>query len=71
MNAGSVYVFDPLSGALLLSIANPEPGVGDLFGRWPSLIEVEHGGQIVIGVLFDDPEGLVDGGSVYLFEGLP
>ncbi|MCJ7509849.1 MAG: FG-GAP repeat protein [Dehalococcoidia bacterium] len=64
-DAGSVYLFDGPSGALLLTIPNPAPGVEDFFGH--SVAGV--GGNILVGAYRDDPNGVVDAGSVYLFDG--
>lgn len=70
-NAGTVYLFS-VDGVLLLTIPNPEPGVGDSFGCQTGLgITQDHWGQILIGNHWDDPGGLVDSGSLYIFEGLP
>jgi outer membrane protein assembly factor BamB len=70
-NAGTVYLFS-VDGALLLTIPNPEPGAGDAFGCQTGLgITQDHWGQILIGNHWDDPGGLLDGGSLYIFEGLP
>jgi hypothetical protein len=63
--AGSVYLFDGNTGELLLTINNPEPAAFDRFG-W-SVAGV--GTNLLVGTPLDDPGGVVDAGSAYLFDG--
>ncbi len=63
--AGSVYLFDGTTGALLLTIPNPEPEQNDNFGQ--SVAGV--GSNIVVGVPEDDPGAVTAAGSVYTFDG--
>ena len=65
-DAGSVYVFDLRTGALVSAIDNPEPAVGDGFG-----FNLDFDGTIlVISAALDDPGGIVDAGSVYVYDAL-
>jgi CHAT domain-containing protein len=64
-DAGSAYLFDGTTGALLQTFNNPAPGEGDQFG-W-SVAGV--GNNVLIGAPFDDPGGITDAGSAYLFDG--
>ena len=50
----------------VLLINNPEPGSDDRFGANGNV--AISNGVVAIGVPFDDPNGLVDAGSVYLFD---
>jgi hypothetical protein len=63
--AGSIYVFDSITGELLLTINNPEPEAGDNFGRSVAAL----GDDILVGVPFDG-SGSINTGSVYLFDGI-
>jgi len=65
-SVGSVYVFDPKSGALLLTIRNPEPANGDMFGQRVEVV----GGNIVVSAPYDDWGGYTDAGSLYVFDGV-
>ncbi len=66
-DAGSAYLFDGATGALLLTIPNPAPNSGDQFGV--SVAGVA--GNILVGAFQDDPGAtpVTDAGSVYLFNG--
>jgi VCBS repeat-containing protein len=64
INAGSAYVFDAATGALLATVPNPAPQSGDNFGR--SL--AAWGDVFAVGAPADD-DGAVDTGSAYLFAG--
>ncbi len=61
-NAGAVYVFDGVNGKLLQTIANPEPGVGDMFGWAIAVTDA----AIIAGAPLDDT-GAEDAGSAYVF----
>ncbi len=63
-DAGSVYVFDSTSGSLVLTIANPAPG-NDRFGFSVAPI----GDDILVGAPFDNPDGVMNAGSAYVFDG--
>ena len=65
-NAGSAYLVDSRTGAVLRKIPNPEPNAGDMFsyGALGSL-----GKNLIIGAPFDDPGGLGNAGTVYVFDG--
>ncbi|MEK7613462.1 MAG: thrombospondin type 3 repeat-containing protein [Patescibacteria group bacterium] len=60
--AGSAYLFDATTGALLQTFNNPTPGVDDSFGISVSLFE----GNVLIGAYWDDT-GVTDAGSAYLY----
>jgi len=64
-NAGSAYQFDGATGALLLTIPNPAPADGDRFGGSVAAL----GGNILVGAFYDDPGGVTNAGSAYLFDG--
>jgi hypothetical protein len=61
VKTGRVYVFDSASGALQLTIDNPDPDTGDLFGT--SVHNVD--GNIVVGA----PGDASNVGIAYLFDG--
>ncbi|MEA5536068.1 hypothetical protein [Crocosphaera sp. XPORK-15E] len=61
-DAGSAYLFDTETGNLLHTFNNPDPQIGDLFGRSVSISSI----YALIGANFDDA-GAENAGSVYLF----
>ena len=61
-NAGSAYLFNTTTGALLQTFNNPSPASGDSFGNSVSL----SGTLALIGTPFDDT-GASNAGSAYLF----
>ncbi|AGH96985.1 outer membrane protein assembly factor BamB family protein [Micavibrio aeruginosavorus] len=63
IDAGIVYVFDAMTGALLDTIDNPAPETGDSFGRGISA----DGGSVLIGALGHGVGGVAGAGTVYLF----
>ncbi len=63
--AGSVYVFEAGSGNLALTIPNPFPGAADGFGSAVAAL----GTDIIVAAPADDPGGVADAGSVYVFDG--
>ena len=63
--AGAVHVFNGVTGAKIMTILNPEPETGDLFGSSVAAV----GEKILVGAHSDDA-GSVDGaGAVHLFDG--
>ena len=62
-SSGLVYLFDGTTGALIHTIANPEPGPSDQFGKSVSFIK----NKIIVGAPDDDPSGISNAGSAYLF----
>jgi len=64
-HAGSAYLFDGATGALLLTIPNPTPAAGDYFGARVAAV----GGNILVGAIGDQPGGVAYAGSAYLFDG--
>ena len=62
--AGSAYVFDSSSGALIKTINNPAPSEGDTFGYSVDSL----GNDILVGAWADDAS-TTDAGTVYLFDG--
>ena len=63
--AGSAYVIDETTGALLLTLNNPDPAWGDHFGFSVAALP---SGDLAVGALADDA-GAKDAGSVYIFDG--
>jgi len=67
-NAGEVFLMDPASGDVVLSVPNPIPFVNDLFGASDSSAIGLAGGKIFVGEFLDrDSEGKILG-SVAVFE---
>ena len=62
-NAGSVYVFDATTGALLTTIDNPDPQAEDVFGFWVDI----SGDYVVSGAHQDNPSGTSNAGIAYVF----
>jgi hypothetical protein len=58
-SAGHAYLFDDLTGDLLLDLTNPQPLLGGAFGWSVAAME----GALVIGAPSD--------GAVYVFESIP
>jgi ELWxxDGT repeat protein len=63
-DAGTAYLFDGTTGALLRTFTNPTPVAYDYFGYSVAAV----GQSILIGVPYDDT-GATDAGAVYLFDG--
>lgn len=61
--AGRVYLFDGLTGNLLLDIPNPEPSENALFG-W-SVTAADN--RIAVGAVSGGADGLPSTGAVYIF----
>lgn len=65
-DAGSVYVYDLASGTPtvpVITIANPDPSVLDLFGR-----SVAIDGRLLLVAAYLDDTGATDAGSVYVYD---
>lgn len=62
--AGSAYLFDSDSGALLRTLHNPTPEKYDYFGR-----AVAAWGSDIVVTAYRDNTGAEDAGSVYIFDG--
>ncbi|MCB9964436.1 MAG: FG-GAP repeat protein [Rhodospirillales bacterium] len=62
--AGSAYVFDAITGNLVATLNNPDPTLADYFG-W---IVAVSGTTAVVGAFLDDPGGVNDAGSAYVFD---
>ncbi|WP_148285079.1 Lcl domain-containing protein [Micavibrio aeruginosavorus] len=62
-NAGAAYVFNATTGALVATLANPDPTDGDSFG---SNIAI-NGNIVAVGAHTDDVGGTSDVGSAYTF----
>jgi hypothetical protein len=62
---GVAYLFASASGSLLLTIANPAPENMDRFGN----AVAAAGNDLVVAARLDNPGGINDAGSVYLFSG--
>ncbi len=63
--AGSAYVFDPVTGEQRLFIPNPDPGELDNFGEAIAVV----GGDILVAARADSPGDIVQTGAAYLFDG--
>jgi Bacterial surface protein, Ig-like domain/FlgD Ig-like domain/FG-GAP repeat/K319L-like, PKD domain len=61
LDAGAAYVFDGLTGALLLTLANPTPDVNDQFGAAVAVV----GSNFLVGA----PGANSGSGEAYLFDG--
>jgi hypothetical protein len=71
VDAGAVFVYDAETGAIIHTIPNPFPDVGDRFGGSIAIVDE----NIIVGaVLDDDPDGpgpyqtIVNAGSVFVFD---
>jgi hypothetical protein len=64
-NAGSAYLFDSTTGALLFTFNKPNPTADDEFGNAVAGV----GSNALIGAPYDDPGGVTNAGSAYLFSG--
>lgn len=62
-NAGSAYIFDTSTGALLFTLDNPTPEVNDYFGLRVAL----EGNFVIVGAR-DDNTGATSAGSVYIYD---
>ena len=62
VNSGRVYIFNPATGKLISTIANPSPNSGDFFARISF-----SGNTLIVGAPTDDLDGS-DSGMVYLFD---
>jgi hypothetical protein len=62
-NAGSVYLYD-LNGALVATVSNPAPAVGDRFGYFVAGVDSTH---FAVATCYDDA-GATDAGTVYLYD---
>lgn len=62
-NAGSVYIYNPRTGALLRTISNPDPAPNDLFGISVSL----HKNILAVGAPYKSPGGVSAAGVAYVF----
>ena len=62
-DSGIAYVFNASSGALLHTLANPTPAIGDNFGTSVTI----DGSLVVVGAPGDDT-GATNSGSVYVFD---
>ncbi|MBI3736303.1 FG-GAP repeat protein, partial [Candidatus Sumerlaeota bacterium] len=62
-NAGRAYVFNATTGALVATLNNPNPAESDNFGSCVGI----SGNLAVVGARGDDPGGVIDAGSAYVF----
>ncbi|MFH1973798.1 MAG: thrombospondin type 3 repeat-containing protein [Patescibacteria group bacterium] len=62
-DAGSAYLYDATTGALLQTFNNPTPAAADKFGYSVSI----SGDKVLIGAISDDT-GATDAGSAYLYD---
>ncbi len=66
IDSGHVYLFDGITGELLLTINNPTPEYHDHFG---CAVESTPNGDLLIGSLTKDTV-VADAGAAYLFDGI-
>ncbi len=64
-DAGAAYIFDTTTGALLVTILNPDPMEGDWFGFTVAAV----GNNVLIGAPLKDVGTSEDAGAAYLFDG--
>jgi WD40 repeat protein len=62
-NAGSAYIYDVTTGALLHTINNPTPQIDDYFGNSVAI----DGNTAIVGAYKNDV-GWADAGSVYIYD---
>ncbi len=62
-NAGSIYIYDIPTGALLYTLNNPEPEENDFFGRTIEVVE----NYLIVKSVFDDA-GAINAGSLYIYD---
>ncbi len=62
-DVGEAYLFDPQSGTLLETFANPTPGSGDEFGAAVAVVD----GAVLVGAPGDDRAG-TDSGAAHLYD---
>ncbi|MGZ9108868.1 MAG: LamG-like jellyroll fold domain-containing protein [Micavibrio sp.] len=60
---GRAYIFDVATGAILATLDNPAPDAVDSFGQTVAI----SGNIVVVGAYQDNPGGVPDAGSVYVF----
>lgn len=60
---GAAYVFDATNGALVSTLKSPDPGMDDFFGESVAIA----GDATVVGASGDDPGGVSNAGSAYVF----
>ena len=61
--AGSAYVFDTATGSLIATLNNPDPTTNDYFDFRVAV----SGTTAVVGTNSDDPGGIGDAGTAYVF----
>ena len=62
-NAGTAYVFNATTGSLIATLNNPSPTANDYFGYSVAL----SGNTAVVGAYLDDPGGVTNAGTAYVF----
>jgi len=63
LNAGAAYLFNRFTGQLVASFYNPNPTSGEYFGNAVAGL----GEDIVIGSYYDDRDGYLRNGAVYVY----
>jgi len=63
-SADSAYIFNVTTGALVHTLPNPNPSTDDQFG----ISTMIHDDYALVGAQFNDPDGVSDAGSVYVFD---
>ncbi len=62
--AGTAYVFDATTGAMIATLSNPAPAMSDFFGRSVAI----SGNNALVGADGDDPGGMTNAGTAYVFD---
>ncbi len=62
-NAGAAYIYDVTTGALLHTLNNPTPEIGDFYGRGVAIT----GNYAIVGA-YQDNTGATDAGSIYIYD---
>ena len=65
-DAGGVFLFNVASGSIILTLENPAPEIDDAFGIAVAALGT---GRIAVGADLDNPGGLNNAGTVYLYDG--
>ncbi|HEV8290318.1 MAG TPA: hypothetical protein VGP94_00275, partial [Tepidisphaeraceae bacterium] len=65
LNAGAAYLFNRSTAALVATYFNPSPSANDYFGNAVAAL----GDDVVIGSYYDDRDGLLRNGAVYIYSG--
>ncbi|WP_158497186.1 WD40 repeat domain-containing protein [Micavibrio aeruginosavorus] len=62
-DSGAAYVYNVETGALVATLLNPAPATSDRFGVRTDI----SGNVVIVGAYLDNPGGVTDSGTAYLF----